>query len=94
MSDLHVDTTDEDEDLDAEKPIEDLNVMNENIENNPSSGDEDSDHSKNNSDEEDVSDSEDVIAKTILDDNSYQLARDMCDDFSGEYGVKSNRSLK
>jgi hypothetical protein len=71
MSDFHVDTTDEDDDLDYKKPIEDLHVMNENVENNPSSEDEDSDRSKNNSDEEDVSDSEDVIAETILDDSSF-----------------------
>jgi hypothetical protein len=94
MSDLHVDTTDKDENLDAENPIEDLDVMNKNIKNNMSSEDEDSDRSKNNSDKEDVSDSEDVIAETILDDNSYQLEKDMCDDLSGEYGGKSNRRIE
>jgi hypothetical protein len=45
MSDLHIDTTDKDDNLDAEKPIEDLDVMNENVENDTSSEDEDSDQS-------------------------------------------------
>jgi hypothetical protein len=94
ISDLHVDTTDEDEDSDAEKPIEDLDVMDENDENETSSEDEDSDYSKNNSDEEDVSDSEDVIAETIIHDSSYQLTRDMCDDLSGEHIRKSNRRIE
>jgi hypothetical protein len=68
--------------------------MNEYVENETSSEDEDSDGSKNDSDKEDVSDSEDVISETILDDSSYQLAKDMCDDSSGEYGGKSNRRIE
>jgi hAT family C-terminal dimerisation region len=94
MSDLHIDTTDEDDDLDDEKPIEDLHVMNENVENDTSSEDEDSDRSKNNSNKEDVSDSEAVISETILDDSSSQLVRDMCDDLSGEYVGKCNRRIE
>jgi hypothetical protein len=94
MYDLHVDTTDEDDDLDAEKPIEDLDVMNENVENETSSEDEDSDQSKNNSHKEDVSDSEEVFAEMILYDSSDELPRDMCNDLSGENSGKSNRRIE
>jgi hypothetical protein len=94
MSNLHINKTDKDEDLDAEKQIEDLNVMNESVNSNTSSKDEDSDQSKNDSDQEDVSDSEAVISETIPHDNSYQLAKDMCDDLSGKQIGNSNRSLK